>query len=58
MFDFLAGDFGAEPRGEAAPGARRFVAQNGFYGTKTHLAGPRSGTCLHPECLHSKGCEG
>ena len=36
----LGGDFGAEPRGEVAPGARRFVAQNGFCGTKTHLARP------------------
>ena len=27
-------------RGEKAPGARRFVAQNGFCGTKTHLARP------------------
>ena len=34
------GDFGAEPRGEKAPGARRFVAQNGFCSTKTHLARP------------------
>ena len=34
------GDFGAEPRGEKPPGARRFVAQNGFCGTKTHLARP------------------
>ena len=34
------GDFGAEPRGEKPPGARRFVAQNGFCSTKTHLARP------------------
>ena len=27
-------------RVEAAPGARRFVAQNGFCSTKTHLARP------------------
>ena len=27
-------------RGEKAPGARRFVAQNGFCSTKTHLARP------------------
>ena len=47
------GDFGAEPRGEVAPGARRFVAQNGFCGTKTHLAGPQNRRCLYPEHLHS-----
>ena len=39
------GDFGAEPRGEKAPGARRFVAQNGFCSTKTHLA-PAFGPCV------------
>ena len=49
----LGGDFGAEPRGEVAPGARRFVAQNGFCGTKTHLAGPQNRRCPYPEHLHS-----
>ena len=38
---------------EKAPGARRFVAQNGFCGTKTHLAGPQNRRCLYPEHLHS-----
>ena len=40
-------------RGEKAPGARRFVAQNGFCGTKTHLARPQNRRCRYPEHLHS-----
>ena len=38
---------------EATPGARRFVAQNGFCGTKTHLARPQNRRCPYPEHLHS-----
>ena len=43
-------DFGVN---RPLPGARRFVAQNGFCGTKTHLAGPQNRRCPYPEHLHS-----
>ena len=53
MFNFEVATLEPNRRGEKAPGARRFVAQNGFCGTKTHLAGPQNRRCPYPEHLHS-----
>ena len=53
MFNFEVATLEPNYRGVKAPGSRRFVAQNGFCGTKTHLAGPQNRRCPYPEHLHS-----